>query len=381
MGADAPNGRLRIFDRTMGIWIILALMTGAAVLLLLLPLARTSTAAPRATDDVAFYQAQIAEIERDIQTGLIGATEADAARAEAARRLLRVGDHPLAAQKNRAVRMKLASFVALLLVPAVALPVYLYAGAPAMPDRPLAARRNADPAAVDIVEAVARIEAHLAKNPDDGRGYDVVAPVYFRMERYADAARALANAMRLLGENPARLSAFGEALVAQNGGIVTPDAKKSFEQALAMEARHTKSLYYLALAREQDGDRAGALADFNAMLTGAPDGAAWTEIVRERIAALSNRSGAVPQGGEALAALPAQEREAAIRAMVDGLEVRLNNQGGSLEEWARLIRAASVLGEKARALKALGAAREKLQADTAAPGALDALEKELGLRS
>lgn len=365
----------------MGIWIILALMTGLAVLLLLLPLARASTAAPRATDDIAFYQAQIAEIERDIQAGLIGATEADAARAEAARRLLRVGNNPVVAHKNRAARMKLASLVALLLVPAVALPIYLYAGAPAMPDRPLAARRSADPAAVDIAEAVARIEAHLAKNPDDGRGYDVVAPVYFRMERYADAARALGNAMRLLGENPARLSAYGEALVAQNGGIVTPDAKKSFEQAVAMEARHTKSLYYLALAREQDGDQAGALADFNAMLTGAPDGAAWTEIVRERIAALSNKSGAVPPGGEALAALPAQEREAAIRAMVDGLEARLNNQGGSLEEWARLIRAASVLGDKSRALKALGAAREKLQSDTAAPGALDALEKELGLRS
>lgn len=363
----------------MDIWIVMALMTGAAVLLLLMPLARNRSGALRNADDVAFYKAQIAEIDRDTQAGLIGAAEAETARAEAARRLLRAGGEQTAPGKEPAARTKFASFIALLAVPATALPLYLYQGAPAMPDRPLAERRSADPAAVDIAEAVARIEAHLAKNPDDGRGYEVVAPVYFRMERYADAVRALANAIRLLGENPARLAAFGEALMAQSGGIVTPDAKNAFERAVKLDGQHVKARFYLAVARDQDGDRAGALADFEAMLTGAPADAPWTAIVRERIAEM--KGAAVPPGGEALAALPAQERDAAIRSMVDGLETRLNSQGGSLEEWSRLIRAATVLGDRDRAVKALAAAREKLRAETGAATALDALAKELGLQT
>lgn len=364
----------------MGIWIILAVMTGAAVLLLLVPLSRRQLATGQEPDDVAFYKAQIAEIGRDIRAGLIGAGEAEAARAEAARRLLRASHGTAGAAGSNAARIKWASILALVSVPAIALPLYLGTGAPSMPGKPLAERRSADPAKVDIVEAVARIEAHLAKNPDDGRGYEVVAPVYFRMERYADAARAWSNAIRLNGENPARVSSLAEALVAQANGIVSPEAKAAFQRTLALDSSHVKARYYLALAREQDGDRAGALADFETMLKSAPAEAAWAEVVRERIAALQGKP-AMPQGGEALAAMPPQEREAAIKAMVESLETRLMQDGGTVEEWGRLIRSLAVLGDRPRALKALGAAREKMQANTSALSALEGIAKELGLQS
>ena len=67
--------------------------------------------------------------------------------------------------------------------------------------------------------------------------------------------------------------------------------------------------------------------------------------------------------------------------MVDGLEARLGDQGGTVEEWSRLVRALTVLGDKPRALKALATSRTKMQADQNALGLLDALAKELGLQS
>ena len=44
---------------------------------------------------------------------------------------------------------------------------------------------------------VAQVEAHLARNPEDGRGWEVIAPVYLRLGRFDDAVKARRNALRL----------------------------------------------------------------------------------------------------------------------------------------------------------------------------------------
>ena len=75
-----------------------------------------------------------------------------------------------------------------------------------------------------------QIETHLAKNPDDGRGHEVVAPVYMRLNRHADAVRAYSAVIRLLGPSAERHASLGEALVFQGGGIVTAEAKAAFEE-------------------------------------------------------------------------------------------------------------------------------------------------------
>lgn len=74
----------------MLIWIIFAAMTGAAVMAVLWPLGRRAPALfADAAGATALYRAQVAEIDRDLGRKLIGASEAEAAKAEAARRLLR----------------------------------------------------------------------------------------------------------------------------------------------------------------------------------------------------------------------------------------------------------------------------------------------------
>ena len=69
-----------------------------------------------------------------------------------------------------------------------------------------------------------RAEDHLRDNPDDGRGWDVLAPVYFRLGEVGKSETAYRNAIRLLGETPQRLSGLGETMVTAAGGIVTADA-------------------------------------------------------------------------------------------------------------------------------------------------------------
>src|SRR5215470_2615954 len=76
---------------TMALWFPLALMTAAAVFVVLWPLGRARLAKP-AGGDVAVYRDQMRELERDRSAGLIAAAEADAARVEISRRLLAADD-------------------------------------------------------------------------------------------------------------------------------------------------------------------------------------------------------------------------------------------------------------------------------------------------
>ena len=134
-------------------------------------------------------------------------------------------------------------------------------GRPSIPDEPLASRKPALETTSGIEAAIAAVEARLAARPDDGKGWAVIAPVYMRLGRYDDAAHAFAEALRILGEDPLRRAAYGEALVAAAGGVVTADARKAFDRALAEQPGQPQARFYLALAAEQDGKKANAIRD------------------------------------------------------------------------------------------------------------------------
>jgi cytochrome c-type biogenesis protein CcmH len=339
----------------MMFWIAAAGLMGLTCLALLAALGEGSAAATDEGHDRRFYEAQMAEIERQRGLGLMGEREAEAARAEAARRLLAAADAPVVRAGARASRLAAALGV-LIAVPAIALPVYLARGAPDVPGFALASRAKPQPAAsgqADVSGAIQQIEAHLQKNPEDGRGHEVIAPVYLRMGRAADAARSYAAALRILGPSAERHASLGEALVFQGEGVVTAEAKRAFAAALALDAGHVKARFFTALAAEQDGDRAQAAELLAGLQKDLPEGELKAEITRQ----LATLSGA-PKGGEAIAGLPQDEQRQAIRSMVEGLAARLAASGGPAADWARLIRALTVLGERERAAAILAEARQ-----------------------
>ncbi|HEX8665740.1 MAG TPA: c-type cytochrome biogenesis protein CcmI [Beijerinckiaceae bacterium] len=367
----------------MAIWVVFALMTGAAVLAVLWPLSRPPARPAEERVETKFYRDQIAEIDRDVERGLLSAVEAEAARTEAGRRLLRAtvarsaaGD----AMGEPALRRRRAvSAIALSVVPLIALAIYGAYGSPQLPSQPLSARLQAQPERIDVAAAVARIEAHLAARPDDGRGWEVVAPVYARTGRFDDAARAYAAAIRLLGETAPRLTSYGEALVGAKDGVVPADARAAFEKALTHDPADPKALFYLAEAAGQDGDPVKALGYYADLMARSPADAPWLPLVRERMAKLPGGTTAQAAAAETVAALPAPDREVAIRGMVEGLAARLESAGGSPDEWTRLVRSYAVLGERDKARSALDKARQAVAENAPRREGLDALARELGL--
>ncbi|MCC0808370.1 c-type cytochrome biogenesis protein CcmI [Methylobacterium sp. W2] len=393
------------------IWFILAVMTGGTVLALLWPMslwsrARRADAVPQPpagalATETGFYEDQLREIERDLTRGLIAPGEAEAARTEAARRLLRASrENPEAVSDGIAEpalrQRRAASAFALSTIPLVALIAYGLYGSPHMPSQTASDRQAVQSGGQDMLKAIGQIEARLASDPSDGRGWSVLAPVYVRLGRFDDAAHAYEAATRVLGESPQRLSDWGEALVAGANGTVTPRAKEIFERAASLDAGAAKPRFYLARAAELEGDIPGAIRRLTALTENAPADAPWLPLVRETLTRLQGEAPAAtakpgveasqakpPEAGAAAAlqAMPAANRDAAIRGMVEGLDRRLSEKGGTADEWVRLVRSYGVLGDRETMKTTLDRARNAIGTDAEAGAKLDELAREFGLAS
>src|SRR5262249_59362859 len=94
-------------------------------------------------------------------------------------------------------RRRAVAVVALVLLPFGATTFYLALGSPLLPDQPLALRLAAAHADQSIDTLIAKVESHLESNPDDGRGWEVIAPIYIRLGRFHDAVTPRRHALRL----------------------------------------------------------------------------------------------------------------------------------------------------------------------------------------
>src|SRR5258707_5923005 len=174
----------------MTLWFVFALMTVAAIFAVLWPLGR-GTRPQNDGSETAVYKDQLAEIDRDVAAGLIGRSEADAARVEISRRLLAAVDHQREPPVVSNIKLRRsAAIMALVGLPIVAVALYLPLGSPRLGDFPLAERTPAPDGAQPLENLLAQVEAHLQKNPTDGRGWDLIAPVPARLCRYHDAVPA-----------------------------------------------------------------------------------------------------------------------------------------------------------------------------------------------
>ena len=391
----------------IGLWITIAVLTAVVLGLLLVPLARRGRApAPtRAAYDITVYRDQLAEVDRDLERGLLVDDQARAARIEIQRRMLAAGPEDGSGGTEEPARPRPRGSVAVIAaiaaaVPAGAVGLYLYLGSPGAPGQPFAERgtATADAGAADrdgLRAVVGRLAERLLRNPDDLNGWLLLARSYMTLEHYDDAANAFRRAMGL-SDNRADIAAgYAEAVALGDGGPITPEVRQIFEGVFAAEPGNTKARYYLGLAKAQQGDVRGALQDWVDLRVLSPPDAPWHPVLEQQIeraaraldidpATVEPSPGAValagarpPFRGTAPGAPPAtspagpsradreaatrmsdEERAAMIRSMVKRLAGRLEENPGDREGWFRLARAYEVLGEMEKA----GEARARAEA-------------------
>jgi cytochrome c-type biogenesis protein CcmH len=376
-------------------WILVAVLTAGIGAILLHPLLRQAEAAEDSrAGEAAVYRDQLGELDRDLAGGLITTEQAGYARAEIGRRLLAVSagqplqKQPLQERATPSKRYRLAQAFIIIMLPAIGLCLYLTTGNPGLPSQPLAARL-ANPGN-DMAILVAKAERHLAEDPDDGKGGDVLAPIYFKSMRVADAEMAYRNAIRLLGPTPERLGSFAEVLMAASDGVVTADARDALQQSVKLDPNNPRAKFYLALAFEQDGKAEDARQAFETLARESPADAPWVPLVNEHIAknggqptvaAANPDAPGNPTAADVASAetLSSGDRSQMIRGMVENLDAKLQQNPDNFEGWVRLVRSYAVLNDRDRAANALKRGLAAFPADGGQGQQLLALAKELGL--
>jgi cytochrome c-type biogenesis protein CcmH len=363
----------------MVLWIAMAALAAAVCLPLLMALGRPPRAAHGAAGGaMAIYRDQLDELDRDVARGIVAGSEAGAARTEIARRLIREGEAlPIEARPDE--RLRKVAVAAIVAMPIAALGLYLLIGSPTDPDQPLASRPDAL-ARNEISRLVATVEAHLVAVPGDGKGWEVLAPVYERLGRGADAVNAYSKAIELLGPTATREADLGEAIVHTSQGAVTPEAHAAFEQALQLDPSDPRPAFYTALELSQKGKTAEARTAWRALLASAPADASWVPLAHQQLAALDTPApGPGADDVAAAASMAPADRTRMIEGMVASLAERLKTQPDDVAGWARLIRSYLVLGHTADAGAALTNARTALAGDAAKLAEVNAAAAELGL--
>jgi cytochrome c-type biogenesis protein CcmH len=342
----------------MGFWLPAALMLLGVVGVIGFALfQRKETDTP--IDELAlardFYQQQLNELDDSLAQGKIDEAGHAAAKLELDRELLRQSKEANAPRAATTSPLLLA--LPVLLVIAIAVPAYLFLGNPSYTDKPLS-QRIAAGENINLDDALVRIEAHLAANPDDVQGWRVIAPVHMRMGAFDKAVAAFERIVELEGESPDNLTDLAEAQISANNGELNEQTRATLDRAGEIDPSHVRSRFYLAAEATRAGRNEEAAERWRALLALSQGDEAWVETARQGLAqATSNGDEAGGPSEDDIAAaaeMNADDRAEMISQMVAGLQERLYAEGGTPAEWAQLLRAQLVL-------KNIEGAKESLQ--------------------
>ena len=381
----------------MTIWILLTVMIAMACAALAVALVRRQEEAPARLGDSEALNRQLADIAAQAAAGALPPETAETLRAETIRRFLAEDAAP--ARPVRPLSRIALSVAAVAVAGLVALGATLLYAKLGRPDlaSPLATQLPpgqgaGDPAnpAVQLAGLITQLEAKARRSPKDAGTLKALGAAFMQAERYADSAAAYGRAAHLAPGDGEAASAEGEALTRAAQGTITPQAKAAFVAAVADDPTDPRARYFLAAYKDQQGDRAGAMADWIALIRSAPPGAPWAPQVRaavEHTAAQNHMdiSGQLPPqpAGPAINPAAAQiqqmnpaAQKAMIGSMVGRLAARLKVNPKDPEGWINLMRARMVLGDRPAAASAY---RDALAGDPSDRPQITEAARQLGV--
>jgi len=374
-------------------WIIIALIALVVAGLVLVALARGGRGEePAAAYDLRVYRDQLKEIDRDLARGIIAEEDAERMKTEVSRKVLEA-DRALKRSESegredpRAARVAAGLFSVLVIGGAVW--IYQEIGVPGYPDLPMADRLQmaedamANRPSQDEAEAQAlanrgpapevdprfgelmeRLRAVVAERPNDIEGLALLARNEAAMGNPAAGADAQRRLVALKGEAATAddYAALADLMILAAGGRITPEAEAVLNEVLRRDRQNGTARYYVGLMMAQVGRPDRAFRVWNDLLETSDPAAPWIGPIMQQMPDLAAFAGQdwepparITAPGPSQADIAAaqdmtpEERDQMIRGMVDGLSQRLATEGGTPEEWARLIGALGVLGEMEQA--------------------------------
>jgi cytochrome c-type biogenesis protein CcmH len=300
-------------------WSIAAVMMMVALAFVLPPLMRTRKVSAVSRDDLntKVIKEQLAELEYDLASGKLDQTQFDAARKDLERELLY--DLDADNKLQTATSEHGGRWITLVLIPAIpacAILLYQLMGSVELIDRISLAHTASSQQAqqqaqqvASIDEMVARLAARLEQQPDDLKGWTMLARSYTILKRYSEAEVAYENVLRLSDENAAAMADYADAMVMANGGTFTDKAGALLTRALELEPGNIKALWLAGHWKNQSGAYAEALEYWQQAALKLPAGSQDATVIGQQISTLQQKLG--------INAAPVATAQAATRTVTD----------------------------------------------------------------
>jgi cytochrome c-type biogenesis protein CcmH len=275
-----------------------ALMIGAALAFVVVPLLRHARSAP-AHDTAA---RRLRALDQALAEGVVDADEYAAKRAA-------IG----AAQNAPPVPPSRLAFgvllAAALLLPASAIVLYRLVGAPQALDP---ANLAAAPAphgdrGPEMEKAIALLAERLQKQPDDVEGWALLGRAYQAMNRVAESLDAFRRAHELAKDNPTVAVEYAQALALSTPGQrIEGEPRQLLEGVLATDPSNQRALWLVGIGDYQAGRYDAAIARWNVLLPLLQPGSEVASSVQAQIAdAEAKRDGKESPAAPAPAPAPA----------------------------------------------------------------------------
>ena len=290
-------------------WSLAAVMVMVALLFVLPPLLRKRTVSAVSLDDLntSVIKEQLAELDTDLLAGKLGQAQFDAARQDLERELLHdlatTGDaQPVTPERG-------GRWLTLLLIPAIplcAVLLYQLMGSVELIDRVQHAQTSqpqqeqSQPVAT-IEEMVTLLATRLQQQPDDLKGWVMLARSYSIMKRYSEATAAYENVLRLGGEDAGLLTDYADAMVMANGGIFTDESGALLVRALELDPGNVKGLWLAGHWKNQSGAQAEALGYWQQAALKLPAGSEDATVITQQINEVQRQLGITTESAPAIA--------------------------------------------------------------------------------
>lgn len=348
----------------MTFWIAGSALTALTTLALVVPALRARSRTEFAGREQSVYVDQLSELERDAKVGLISGTNAEAARTEIKRRMLKASHRMTSRADGGRLGGKWVIIAAALVVPAIGLATYTKLGRPDMASVPFAERADERASAERFQTLIARLRARLLSDSElRTEGWVMLARTYMDTGQPKEAAWAMETLIKRGGDqiDPGLYAYYAEILIRADNGIVSPKAEAALEITLAAQPDNVAAIFYKALSYEQSGDLEQAYTMLKDRVEKETAYVPWMDAVAGRANALAERIGAQPVAVPPVGAGPTtgdiaaaggmspDDRQAFIRSMVARLASRLVAQPDDLDGWLKLGQAYRVLGETDKA--------------------------------
>lgn len=273
----------------MTVFVLIAVvMAAAAVAWLLPPLLRRRNAndgVARAASNVAVYRDQLAELDADLSGGTLSAAQYEQAKLEIERRVLDEagGEVTPASQVSHNGR-----WIAVVLVAAIPLCAgslyWLFGNPDALTQRASAARGEHELSSKQLEAMVAKLAARLEQNPDDAKGWVMLARSYAAMQRLPEALAAYAKATALIHDDAGLLADYADMLATSTGRSLEGRPLELVMQALKIDSNQWKALALAGTAAFDRKDYRVAIAYWEKLLPQLPPDSEFRQSMTASIA-------------------------------------------------------------------------------------------------